>query len=75
MGTHCAKDSGTRGLRYESSLTRAFSCITLGDEMGLKLTSLRLPAEDMKRLAKIAKKEGLKPADIMRRAIREFLKK
>lgn len=41
----------------------------------MKQTSLRIPADDMQRLETIAKREGLKVADIMRRAITKYLKK
>jgi predicted DNA-binding protein len=41
----------------------------------MRQTSLRIPADDMKRLETIAKDEGLKIADIVRRAITKYLKK
>jgi hypothetical protein len=40
----------------------------------LKQTSFRIEDADLKKLDKLAKLEGLKGSDLVRRAIREFLK-
>jgi metal-responsive CopG/Arc/MetJ family transcriptional regulator len=40
----------------------------------LKGTSVRLEEADLKKFDRLAKAEGLKAADLIRRAIREYLK-
>jgi predicted transcriptional regulator len=41
----------------------------------LKATSIYLDASDMKKLERIAKKEGLKASYLVRKAIKEFLRR
>jgi predicted DNA-binding protein len=41
--------------------------------MRLQQTSIRIPPNEMKKLAALAKKEGLQVSDLIRRAIREYL--
>ena len=43
--------------------------------MRMKQTTIRVPTADLTRLAALAKKEGLNASDLIRRAIREFLKR
>jgi predicted transcriptional regulator len=41
----------------------------------LKATSIYLDVADMKKLERLAKKEGLKASYLVRKAVKEFLKK
>ncbi len=40
----------------------------------LKATSIYLDVEDMKKLERIAEREGMKASQLVRKAIKEFLK-
>jgi hypothetical protein len=48
-------------------------CDTLGS-VRLQQTSIRIAAPDLKKLTTLAEAEGLNASDLIRRAIREFLK-
>lgn len=41
----------------------------------LKQTNLRVPADHLEKMTELAAKEGLKTADLLRRAVREYLER
>jgi predicted DNA-binding protein len=47
----------------------------MSSERNFKHTNLRVPAEHLETLAGLAKKEGLTTADLLRRAVREYLER
>jgi predicted DNA-binding protein len=53
-------------------LTPLRKCDTF-NPMRLQQTSVRIPPNEMNRLAALAKEEGLQVSDLIRRAIREYL--